>query len=219
LKDDSRLRSVSSDAAEPVGRVHIAGQNLPHGGHSAGIVASCTAGPYDAVMPYLIDGNNLMHALADAGPQVGREALCKLLRPLLARGETAHVVFDGAAPPPGVAAQIEQTGVRVTYAAGHTADEVILKWIAQDTAPKLLTVVSSDKEIRRGAERRRCKAVTSQEFAQKLLHIDTARRKPKPAKSPELRAKQRGLSEQETRRWLKEFGLDGTDEGQGSKDL
>jgi hypothetical protein len=170
-------------------------------------------------MPYLIDGNNLMHALADAGPQVGREALCRLLKPLLAQGETAHVVFDGAEPPPGVAAQIEQTGVRVTYAAEQTADEVILKWIAQDTAPKRLTVVSTDKEIRRAAERRRCKAVTSQEFAKKLLRIDAAQRRPKPVRSPESGAKQKGLSEQETRRWLREFGLDERDEGQGSSDL
>ncbi len=170
-------------------------------------------------MPYLIDGNNLMHALADAGPEVGREALCKLLKPLLAQGETAHVVFDGAKPPPGMAAQIEQTGVRVTYAAERTADEVILKWIAQHSAPKLLVVVSTDKEIRRAAERRRCKAVTSQEFAKKLLHMDAARRRPKPPKSAESRAKQRGLSEQDTRRWLKEFGLDEGDEGQGSRDL
>jgi len=170
-------------------------------------------------MPYLIDGNNLMHALADVGPEVGREALCKLLIPLLARGATAHVVFDGAAPPPGVAAQIEQTGVRVTYAGERTADEVILKLIAQDTAPKRLTVVSTDREIRRAAERRRCKPVTSQEFAQKILRIDAARRKPKPARSPESRAKQKGLSEQETRHWLREFGFEEGDEGRCSRDL
>jgi ABC-type multidrug transport system fused ATPase/permease subunit len=48
-----------------------------------------------------------------------------------------------------VAAQIQQTGVKVTWSLERTADEIILKWIAQDTAPKLLTVVSTDKEIRR----------------------------------------------------------------------
>lgn len=159
-------------------------------------------------MPYLVDGNNLMPALADAGPEVGREGLCRLLLPLLEQGETAHVVFDGPVPPAGVAAQIARTGVKVTWSGPRTADEVILKLLAQDTAPKLLTVVSTDKEIRRAAERRRCKAVTSQEFAAKLLHIDAARHKPKAPKSPESRAKQKGLSDQETRRWLKEFGFD-----------
>ncbi len=163
-------------------------------------------------MPYLIDGNNLMPALADAGPEVGREGLCRLLLPLLEHGQAAHVVFDGPVPPAGVAAQIAQTGVKVTWSLARTADEVILKLLAQDTAPKLLTVVSTDKEIRRAAERRRCKIVTSQEFAAKLLHIDAARRKPRGPKSPESRAKQRGLSEQETRRWLEEFGFDDTDE-------
>ena len=119
--------------------------------HEAEDVAGRGVAPYDRGMPYLIDGNNLMPALADAGPEVGREGLCRLLLPLLERGEAAHVVFDGPVPPAGVAAQIEQTGVKVTWSIDRKADEIILKWIAQDTAPKLLTVVSTDKEIRRAA--------------------------------------------------------------------
>ena len=163
-------------------------------------------------MPYLIDGNNLMPALEEAGPEVGRAGLCRLLQPLLKQGQAVHVVFDGSVPPAGMATQIEQTGVKVTYSGERTADEVILKWIAQDSAPKLLTVVSTDKEIRRAAERRRCKSVTSQEFALKLIHIDDARQRPKTPRSPESKGKQKGLSDQETRRWLKEFGFEEIDE-------
>ncbi len=171
-------------------------------------VAADPAAPYDKDMPYLIDGNNLMPALADAGPDLGRESLCRMLQPLLQQGGLVRVVFDGSAPPAGLAAQIEQTGVKAIYAGQQTADAVILKWIAQDTAPKLLTVVSTDKEIRRAAERRRCKAVTSQEFALKLIHINAALQKPKTPRSAESKGKQKGLSEQETRRWLKEFGFE-----------
>ena len=163
-------------------------------------------------MPYLIDGNNLMPALEEAGPEVGREGLCRLLKPLLKQGQAVHVVFDGSVPPAGVAAQIEQTGVKVTYSGDRTADEVILKWIAQDSAPKLLKVVSTDKEIRRAAEHRRCKTVTSQEFALKLIHIDEARQKPKTPRSAESKGKQKGLSSQETLRWLREFGFDDANE-------
>lgn len=160
-------------------------------------------------MPYLIDGNNLMPALADAGPDVGREGLCRLLQPLLEQGQAVRVVFDGAPPRAGLAAQIEQTGVAVTYSGQRKADEIILKLVEADFAPKMLTVVSTDNEIRRAAERRRCKVLTSQEFATKLLHIHAARNRPKPPpKSPEAKGKQKGLNDKETRQWLKEFGFE-----------
>ncbi len=160
-------------------------------------------------MPYLIDGNNLMPALADAGPDVGREGLCRLLLPLLEQGESVRVVFDGAPPPAGVAAQIEKTGVQVTYAAPRPADEHIIKLIEADFAPKTLTVVSTDNEIRRAAERRRCKVLTSQDFARKLLHVHADRNRPKPPpRPPEAKGKEKGLSDKETRRWLEEFGFD-----------
>jgi uncharacterized protein len=168
-------------------------------------------------MPYLIDGNNLMPALEEAGPEVGREGLCRLLQPLLKQDPSVHVVFDGSVPPAGMAAQMERTGVKVTYSGERTADELILKVIAQDSAPKLLTVVSTDKEIRRAAERRRCKTVTSQEFALKLIHIDTARRKPRTPQSPEFKGKQKGLSAQDTRRWLQEFGFDDAGDEQADR--
>jgi len=160
-------------------------------------------------MPYLIDGNNLMPALADVGPDVGREGLCRLLQPLIEQGQAVRVVFDGGPPPPGMAAQIEQTGVQVTYSGQKPADEFIVRRIESDFAPKMLTVVSTDSEIRRAAERRRCKILTSQEFARKLLHIHAARNKPKPPpKSPEVKGKQKGLNEKQTREWLKEFGFE-----------
>jgi uncharacterized protein len=159
-------------------------------------------------MPYLIDGNNLMPALADAGPYVGREGLCRLLQPLVEHGQVVRVVFDGAEPPAGLAAQILQTGVEVIYSGKREADTIILKLVEADFAPKMLTVVSTDREIRRAAERRRCKALTSQEFAQTLLHIQAARIKPKPPKSPEAKGKEKGLNEKQTRDWLKEFGFE-----------
>lgn len=159
-------------------------------------------------MPYLIDGNNLMPALADAGPEVGREGLCRLLGPLLEQGQVVRVVFDGAPPPAGVAAQIARSGVQVTYSGARPADEHLIKLIEADTAPRTLTVVSTDHEIRRTAERRRCKVLTSQEFAVTLLHIHAARNKPKPPKSPELKGKQKGLNDKETRDWLREFGFE-----------
>lgn len=167
------------------------------------------AGHTISAMPYLIDGNNLMPALADIGPDVGRESLCRLLGVLLAQSPVLRVVFDGAPPPDGVAAQIEQTGVQVLYAAPRKADELIIKFIEADFSPRMLNVVSTDNEIRRAAQRRRCKVLTSQEFARKLLNVHAALNKPKPPpKSPEAKGKQKGLTDRETRQWLKEFGFE-----------
>lgn len=150
-----------------------------------------------------------MPALADAGPYVGREGLCRLLQPLLEQGQAVRVVFDGPQPPAGVAAQIQQSGVDVMYSGRRKADEIILKLVEADFSPKMLTVVSTDNEIRRAADRRRCKVLTSQEFATKLLHIHAARNKPKlTPRSPEDKGKQKGLNEKETRDWLKEFGFE-----------
>ena len=155
-------------------------------------------------MPYLIDGNNLIYALADAGRQVGRAGLCNLLAPLLARGPVT-VVFDGPSPPESMARQIEQTGVTVQYSSDRPADEVIIEHIRANSAPRRLAVVSTDREIRTSARRRRCQSVTSQDFA--ILLERLAQRPPRqgPSEPPE---KTEGLGGRHVDEWMKEFGFE-----------
>jgi len=155
-------------------------------------------------MPHLIDGNNLLFALADVGIDVGRAGLCELLAGTLG-GERVCVVFDGAPPPGGMARQITATGLEVRYSIGRTADEIIVARITADTAPRRLTVVSSDREIRRAAERRRCLVETSQEFARRLKRLAEPRQRPAAPEPPE---KRRGLTAEQTEHWMREFGLD-----------
>jgi len=155
-------------------------------------------------MPFVIDGNNLIYALADAGRDVGRAGLCKLLAPLLARGPVT-AVFDGPPPPGPMARQIELTGITVNYSRGRPADEVIIEHIQANSAPRRLTVVSTDREIRQAARRRRCKSVTSQDFAvllEKLTEAPTQRRPSEP------REKTDGLSGKHVDEWMKEFGFE-----------
>ena len=154
-------------------------------------------------MPFLIDANNLMHALASAGKVVEREGLAALLAPL-AMKDRVQVVFDGAAPPRYVAQQINAAGLEVTYCPGKPADAAIIRAIAADTAPRRLTVVSTDHEIRAAAHRRRCVIMTSEDFARKLLHPSG----PSGAGGDEPQEKTKGLTEEQSRQWLKEFGLD-----------
>ena len=163
-------------------------------------------------MPLLIDGNNLIYALHRVGPGLGRGGLCKLLAVLaepgrrgLLAGERICVVFDGAAPRGPLAKQMRHDRLEVMYSAPRTADELIAERVAADSAPRRLTVVSSDREIRRAARRRRCKLAGSDEFADALVSASARSERRPPAEPPE---KRRGcLTPAETRAWMRELGL------------
>ena len=156
-------------------------------------------------MPFLIDGNNLVYALRKVGVELGRCGLRKLLEAIRRRGgapfrgERVRVVFDGPAPR-ALSKPPEDMTVEAIFAAPASADDVILDEIDANSAPRRLTVVSTDRELRRAARRRRCKAVTSEDFADELLH---AANRPEPTGPPEPPSKRRGcLSDEETKAWL-----------------
>lgn len=159
------------------------------------------------MMAYLIDGNNLLFALGD----VGRGKLRRMLEPLARTGQKVHLVFDGPAPEEETPEASEAPSVRVTYAGPQSADEVIEAVIAGHGSPRALTVVSSDREVRRAARRRRCRVLKSQTFARELSRL---RRRPK-GPPPEPPEKRRGLEPGQRDAWLREFGLD--DEGEAPR--
>ena len=120
------------------------------------------------------------------------------------RGEAVTVVFDGPAPHGPLARQIQAPGVRILYAAPEKADEVIARLIDDDSAPRRLIVVSTDRAIRKAARRRRCVSRLSEEFLDDLLRVAD---RPAGFTSPaEPRQKYQGLSADQTRQWLAEFG-------------
>ncbi len=160
-------------------------------------------------VPYLIDGNNLMHAAPELEPELSRDALCELLAVLVASGQRVRVVFDGAPPSAQTETRIAKTGVHAEYSLGRSADDLILKHIARDSAPRRLTVVSSDREIRKAARRRRCIAVTSEDFARKLVQLSAHHRFSDPSAPSEPREKHFGPTKEQARQWLREFGIEG----------
>ncbi len=157
-------------------------------------------------MAYLVDGNNLMHALIGERGGPGRQGLVSLLAALVERGERVHVVFDGPPPPEGMRRQIASSGVRVSYSRSRTADDLLAELIAADSGPRELVVVSSDREVRRSARRRRCHTRTSESFAKTLR--SAAGRSPGQGRSSEPPEKTAGLSPEQTAEWLREFGID-----------
>ena len=117
-------------------------------------------------------------------------------------------MFDGPPPTGPRAEQIADERIEVRYAADRTADEVIVEAIAADTGPRDLAVVSTDREIRRAAGRRRCRVVRSEDFADELIDAMNAPPRPEPTEPPE---KRHGLSPEETDAWLEELNIDTSD--------
>ena len=145
-----------------------------------------------------------MYALIETGREGTRQGVCAAVAALVAGGERVRIVFDG--PPPGPLDEaLPDITIEIIYSGKRKADDLIKNFIVADTAPRRLVVVSSDKEIRRAGRRRRCKVLTSLEFA----HLLSKWSNQKPSDSPkEPLQKTQGLSEAERQRWLREFHLD-----------
>lgn len=164
-------------------------------------------------MRTLIDGYNLMFALGLLGRRSGPGGLRKVrhrflndlaskLEPIEAHQTT--VVFDAAAAPDLAPGQARHKGLTIVFAVNdESADARLEHLIARDSAPKSLTVVSSDNRIRRAGSRRRAHILTSEEYWSRLE--DRRRRQPAPPATAEDQARQQGLSAAESAYWLDAF--------------
>lgn len=161
-------------------------------------------------MPLLVDAYNAMHVWRNAPlEEDGRDVEAMARRITLTRwaGDRVTVVCDGT-PPGGSDGRhrFDVGGVVVLYAgAGVEADEVIERLIAEDTAPKRLTVVSSDHRIRKAASRRGAEAMASDRFVA-LMEADASagggkRSGAEGGAEPELEGG-------EVARWMEAFGFD-----------
>jgi predicted RNA-binding protein with PIN domain len=168
-------------------------------------------------MRFLIDGYNLMHALGLMGQKLGPTRFRKVrhrflndLAAALGTENAAHttVVFDAREPPEGLPTETLQKGLRVVFVTDcDSADDRIEELIKADSAPKNLTVVSSDHRIQRAALRRKANALTSDAF-----WVDVSSRRPRtarttapPARPLDDQAQQKGPSPAQTEEWLRTF--------------
>jgi hypothetical protein len=158
-------------------------------------------------MPFLIDGHNLLHSIHKATEDfesLSEIQLCRIVTRYLTQiGERGEMIFDGTGPQDK--SPFENMGdLEVAFAGlGTDADTVIEQKIRISTAPRRLTVVSSDRRLRRAAQKRKATAVRSDVFwsdVQKQLRRRTKAREPAE--------KRFGLSESETQQWLEFFGLE-----------
>ncbi|HUT31113.1 MAG TPA: NYN domain-containing protein [Sedimentisphaerales bacterium] len=158
-------------------------------------------------MPIIIDGYNLLWAVQKVGhthEAITEVQLCHVVgRYIRATGEKGEIVFDGAGPPEKTRFD-NITHLEVSFSGlAADADKVIEDKIKASTAPKNLTVVSSDRQVRAAAHARKAQTLKSEVFWQKLTAELTRTR---PAEEPP--AKRWGLTDVETEHWMKFFGIE-----------
>jgi predicted RNA-binding protein with PIN domain len=127
------------------------------------------------VMLWLIDGYNLMHAAGAIDKHVKngrtfhrkrRQFLDVLAGALGAeRAARTTIVFDAKKPPADFPVEATYQGMSIIFALGdENADARIERLIAAHSAPKSLTVVSTDRRVRQAANRRKARSIASEEF-------------------------------------------------------
>ena len=161
----------------------------------------------------LIDGYNLLHATGivarGIGPGTLERARVALLGFLAASIESEQlprttVVFDAAGRIPGLPREANHRGLKVLFAAGYAdADALIEQLIRSHSAPRQLTVVSSDHQVQRAARRRKARAVGSGAWYAELV----ARRRSASADMVETSARPPvPLLAEDVEYWLRQFG-------------
>ncbi len=164
-------------------------------------------------MPLLIDGYNLLSAVGILGRGVGpgslqraRLALLNFLAESLEPSEIPRttVVFDAADPPPGLPRSVSHRGLTVRFASQYEdADALIEELIRADSAPRRLTVVSSDHRLQRAARRRKAKFIDSDAWYARIVRQRRERRE----STPETPAKPPvPLLEEDVDYWIRQFG-------------
>jgi predicted RNA-binding protein with PIN domain len=156
---------------------------------------------------YIIDGYNLLwsvHKVAVHPEEMSEAGLCRLIgRYLWIIADEGQIVFDGIGPPDKTAFSTT-SGVEVIFTGNGTdADSFIEAKINSDTAPKRLTIVSSDRRIRKAAGLRKAVSVKSEQFWRDVVSALS-----KKDKVQEPAEKRQGLDQAQTGQWLKYFGFD-----------
>ena len=156
----------------------------------------------------IIDGDNLLWALRQKPEErdiTTELELCRALSRYFAlTGAPGQVVFDGAGPADrGDFDQIANPEI-IFAGFNRDADSVIEERLKVNTSPRRVTVVSSDRRLRKAAALRKAAGVKSEDFWEQVRR-ELKRGRPR---KPEPQEKREGLSEGETDQWMEAFGLE-----------
>lgn len=158
-------------------------------------------------MPLIIDCYNVLHvAMPPMLAGLSEAGLCHALARTkwAASGQPITVVADGRPKPLGVE-ESPVAEVDLVYAGSHrSADDLIIDLINAHSAPRRLTVVSSDRVIRAAARRRRARDLASEDFIDQLCdQLRKHAQGPPPLSRPQFAP----LPPELVQRWKQAFGF------------
>lgn len=126
-------------------------------------------------MALLIDGFNLIYKFPDLEAHMyegnlnaAKKGLIDKLKEYksIKKKEKIRVVFDGKKKPSDSTRNEKSGPIDIFYSHELTADYLIKQFVKQDKNPRMVTVVTSDKDIIFYVNRFRAKVSTSEEFAE-----------------------------------------------------
>ena len=157
-------------------------------------------------MPVIIDGYNLLRSIEKLGLEdITDVKMCHVISHYLkSNDDWGVVVFDGIGPRDK--SGFNFSNLKIVFSGANTeADSIIEKEIAENSAPKRLIVVSSDRRIRFAAKKRSAPDVKSDIFWHQVIQYMAMQTRARGRTEP--REKFNGISEAETEQWLKIFGF------------
>ena len=166
-------------------------------------------------MLILIDGYNLLNATGITGDIPGRTelersrtALLNFLESVLDEEEADRttVVFDSTDPPPGLPQLVKHGRLTVRFATDFVSADAMIEYLVRTcSAPRSLTVVSSDHQVQKSARRKKSRAVDSDVWYVERIRNRHLTRTDAAGESSEWKPKT-PLSPEEVDWWLEEFG-------------
>jgi len=164
-------------------------------------------------MALLIDGFNLIYKFPELESYMyinqldkARDGLLTILRDYqkIKKGGIT-VVFDGKKEPSRNIRSERSGSIDVYYSIDYSADYLIKEFIKKDMNPKMITVVTSDKEIIFFINRFGAKNITSEKFAEAVKSaIDAARMEKELEKIDDAKANP-SVTDEEITYWQKLF--------------
>jgi len=125
-------------------------------------------------MPLLIDGLNLIYKFPELEEKMyyqqldaAREGLLDILKEYQKLKKTSiGIVFDGKKGP-SIEIRNEKSGsLDIYYSLDYSADFLIKQFVKNDSNPKMISVVTSDKDIISFIKRFGARNITSEKFAE-----------------------------------------------------
>jgi predicted RNA-binding protein with PIN domain len=167
-------------------------------------------------MSLIIDGYNLLFAIAEHGPESSAEAIEAARRRLIGQldryarsvEEQVTLIFDSRQQAGGATREQRRRGVRIRYThPPRTADDDIERMVAISRSPRTLCVVTSDRALADACRKHGAEVIGARAFQRQLgATVAEAR-----DDEDEQRIKNQPPSDDEVREFLDAFGEE--DEG------